>query len=311
DAAMMLEVNSSVHQRPVPPRAPETPQVLQAFIANHAPFFVLIAVLILQLLFLAFQATRKHNVRVIKVWAVAAFDPFERSVRGLADAVSAANHSFGDYSRVEQENRGLQQQLASARAEARQLAEEGAENGQLRALLNLQRRLPLRTLSAEVIAASPGAGSAIYIDRGTRDGLTTDMAVITPDGVAGKTVAVFPHTAQVLLLTDSSSGAGAMLEKSRDEGVLKGSGDDICLLDYISNGTAAAPGDKVVTSGLDQIYPKGLLLGLVAGVREGNVYRVISVKPAINLDRLEDVLVILSQKTVTSDKRPKAVTSDE
>ncbi len=181
---MMLEVNSSIHQRPVPPRPPETPQVMQAFIISHAAFFVLITALTLQLLFLAFQATRKHNVRVIKVWAVAAFDPFERSVRGLTDAASAANHSFGDYSRVEQENKNLQQQLAGARAEARQLAEEGAENGQLRALLNLQRRLPLLTLSAEVIAASPGAGSAIYIDRGARDGLTTDMPVITPDGVA-------------------------------------------------------------------------------------------------------------------------------
>lgn len=294
---MMLEVNSSIHPRPVPPRPPETPQVMQAFIINHAAFFALITVLILQLLFLAFQATRKHNVRVIKVWAVAAFDPFERSVRGLSDAAAVANHSFGDYSRVEQENKGLQQQLATARAEARQLAEAGAENSELKSLLNLKRSLPLRTLSAEVIAASPGAASAIYIDRGAKDGLKTDMAVITPDGVAGKTVAIFPHTAQVLLLTDSSSGAGAMLEKSRDEGVLKGSGDDICKLDYIPNGTSVASGDQVVTSGLDQIYPKGLLLGVVSAVREGNVYKLISVKPAVDLNRLEDVLVILSAKS--------------
>lgn len=291
---MMLEVNSSIHQRPVPPRAPEAPQVMQAFISNHAAFFVLIAALILQLLFLAFQTTRKHNVRLIKVWAVAAFDPFERSVRGLSDAATAANHSFGDYARVEQENKQLQQQLAGARALSRQLAEAGAENVQLKALLNLQKSLPLRTLSAEVIAASPGVGSAIYIDRGARDGLSTDMAVITPDGVVGKTVAVFGRTAQVLLLTDSSSGAGAMLEKTRDEGVLKGSGDDVCLLDYIPGGVSVAAGDQVVTSGLDQIYPKGLLLGTVVSAREGNVYKMISVKPAVDLNRLEDVLVILN-----------------
>lgn len=292
---MMLEVNSSVHQRPVPPRAPETPEVMQAFISNHAAFFVLILALILQMLLLAFQATRKHNVRLIKVWAVSAFDPFERSVRGLSDAAAAANHSFGDYARVEQENKQLQQQLAGARALARQLAEAGAENAQLKALLNLQKSLPLRTLSAEVIAASPGVGSAIYIDQGAKDGLASDMAVITPDGVVGKTVAVFSHTAQVLLLTDSSSGAGAMLEKTRDEGVLKGSGDDVCLLDYISSSVPVAAGDKVVTSGLDQIYPKGLLLGTVVSVRAGNVYKVISVKPAVDLNRLEDVLVILNQ----------------
>ena len=266
---------------------------MQAFIGRHAPFLILMGVLLAQLLFLGFQATRRHNVRLIKVWAEAVFDPFERSMRGLGDAAADAFHVFGEYPALERENKELRRQLAEAHAQTQQLAVEGAENEQLRAVLNLQRRLPLRTLAAAVIAASPGTSSAIYIDRGRKDGLSTDLPVITPDGVVGKTVAVFHDTAQVLLITDHSSGAGAMLEKSRDEGVMKGAGDDLCILDYIPNGTAISHGDKVVTSGLDQIYPKGLLLGIVTNVKEGNIYKVISVKPAASLERLEDVLVVL------------------
>lgn len=300
---MMLEVSSSVQQRPVAPRQPAAPQIMRAFLGSHVASLVLVLVLALQLLLLGFQATRRRNVRLVKIWAVAAFDPFERSVRGLSDAASAANHSFGDYARVEQENKSLREQLASSRALAGRLSEAGAENGQLKALLDLKAAIPLKTLSAEVIAASPGASLAIYIDRGSKDGLKTDMPVITPEGVAGKTVAVFSHTAQVLLLMDSSSGAGAMLEKTRDEGVLKGSGDDICLLDYVPSGTVVTLGERVVTSGLDQIYPKGLLLGIVAKVSDGNIYKSITVKPAVDFNRLEDVLVILNQASKSQGRQ--------
>ncbi|MGH9404254.1 MAG: rod shape-determining protein MreC [Terriglobia bacterium] len=306
---MMLEIKSSVNQRPVPPRTPDTPEVMQAFVSRHFSVLVLAAVLVAQFLFAGFQETRGHKVRLIKVWAVAAFDPFDRSVRGLSDITSAAFHSFGDSASVERENGELLRQLSEARAESRELAEAGAENARLRALLDLEPRLPLRTVSAAVIAASPGAGSAIYIDRGAKDGLSADLAVVTPDGVVGKTVAVFRDTAQVLLITDASSGAGAQLEKARDEGVLKGSGDGLCALDYIPNSTAVAPGDQVVTSGLDQIYPKGLLLGVVASGRGGNVYKTISVRTAVDMDRLEYVLVILRGKSSRNEPGQPGVRS--
>jgi rod shape-determining protein MreC len=118
--------------------------------------------------------------------------------------------------------------------------------------------------------------------------------VITPEGVVGKIIAVFNHTAQVLIITDGSSGVGSMLEKSGVQGVLKGGGDGVCHLDYIMNGEKVEVGDTVVTSGLDQIYPKGLLVGTVLKVSQGNIYKNITVKPAAPLDRLEDVLVILN-----------------
>lgn len=288
----MLEFNSSETQ-PSASSPRRVPEMMPAFISRHSAFFTLTAVLVAQLLLLAFQVTGKHNVRLIKLWTVAAFDPFERSVQGLVDSVSGTWTSYHDLRQAQRENEILKAQLAKARAKVIELSEEGLENVQLRAILGLQQRLPLRSKGATVIAVSPGASAAVFIDKGTLDGLSADMPVITPEGVAGKVVAVFPRSAQVLLITDRSSGAGCMIEKTGAEGVLKGGGNGFCHLDYIMNDEKVKPGDIVVTSGLDQIYPKGLLVGTVVKVTDGDIYKNIRVKPAAALDRLEDVLVIV------------------
>jgi rod shape-determining protein MreC len=289
----MWEITSSEARQPATPRIPEAPEIVHAFLGRHLPLLILVAVVLAQLVLLAYQVTRKDNVRLIQVWAAAAFDPFERSLHGLTRAAAGAWTSFHDLSGAERENRRLRQELAQARAQILQLSEESTENGRLRNLLDLRNRLPYRTVAAAVIAASPGTSSVIMIDKGTQAGLTSDLPVITPDGIVGKTVAAFDRTAQVVLITDRASGVGSVLEKSETQGVLKGDGDSLCQLRYIMNEDEVSPGDLVVTSGLDQIYPKGLMVGRVIRVHNGDIYKSITVKPAAALDRLENVLVIL------------------
>jgi rod shape-determining protein MreC len=149
-------------------------------------------------------------------------------------------------------------------------------------------------VAAEVIASSPGENSnAIFIDKGSDSGLTTDLAVITPEGVVGKIVAIFPHSAQVLLVVDPSSGVGVTLAQSRVQGILKGSTNAFCDLHYVMNEESVSRGEAVVTSGLDQVYPKGLPVGTVVSVGNGNIYKTITVKPSVDLNRLEMVLVAL------------------
>jgi rod shape-determining protein MreC len=300
----MWEGSSPETRQPTAPRSPEAPEIMQAFVSRHAPFFVLVAVLLIQLVLLGYQATRKDNVRLIQMWAAAVFDPFERTLHGVTNATAGAWMSFHDLSQAERENQRLRQELAQARAQILQLSENGTENAQLRELLDLQRRIPYRSIAASVIAASPGTSSVITIDKGSRSGLTTDRPVITPDGILGKIVAVFSHTAQVLMITDRASGVGALLDKNGTEGVLKGDGDGLCRLDYILNENQVAVGELVVTSGLDQIYPKGLLVGRVANVRKGDVYKTIIVRPAAALDRLENVLVILQTSESENSEKP-------
>ena len=301
DRESVLEIRSPEFSRPVPPRAPETPQVVQAFIYRHRPFFVLVGVLLAQLMLLSAEITRDRNVPLARVWAEAALTPFERSLRGLADVTGDLWDSVRDVTSAERQNRELRAQLAARENRIRQLSEESVENERLRTLLDYKARVPYSSVAAEVIGSSPGeASSTVLIDRGADSHFTADLAVITPEGAVGKIVAVYPHTAQVLLLTDPSAGAGGMLDKSRAQGVLKGTGRGMCRLDYLMNGESVSVGDLVVTSGLDQVFPKGLPLGRVVKVSDGNIYKNIVVEPAAALDRLEEVLVVFP-KTSTPE----------
>jgi rod shape-determining protein MreC len=288
-----FDLNSPESGVPPRPVAREGPDV-QAFIARHRPVFILTAVLVAQLLLLSLQITRNRDVRLIRVWAVAVTDPFQRSLRGIMDISIGAWRTYRGLLRAQQENQELHTQLVSAQSQIQQLSERAAESLRLRALLEFKNQLPFQTVAAEVIASSPGENSnAIFIGKGGDAGLTSDLAVITPEGVVGKTIAVFSHSSQVLLLTDPSSGVGAMLEKTRVQGVLKGDSQNLCLIRYIMNEEPVSSGEVVLTSGLDQIYPKGLRVGTVVGTSAGSIYKHVEVKPAADLSRLETVLVIL------------------
>ena len=150
-------------------------------------------------------------------------------------------------------------------------------------------------LAAQVIGASADPAShTLLINRGERDRIRRNMAVITPDGIVGKIVEVFPATAQVLLLTDKDSGVGALFAGTRTHGVIKGTGDPVPRMEYVVNDEKVQPGEVILTSGEDRIFPKGLLIGSVMDTVPGYPFQTIRVSPSARLDRLEDVLVLLS-----------------
>jgi rod shape-determining protein MreC len=128
------------------------------------------------------------------------------------------------------------------------------------------------------------------------------MPVITPDGVVGKVLSVYGETAQLLLINDPTSGVGAILVNSRLQGVVKGTPTGEVQLSYIMGDEPVQPGEALITAGGDRVFPKGLPIGTVAKVSMGRtLFLDIKVKPAADLDRLEEVLVITSQKARTPD----------
>ena len=271
----------------------EGPEAMQAFVSRHRAFFILMVVMVAQLLLLSVQITRNQNVRLIQVWAVRAFDPFERSVHWTVSKTTGTWRNFTGLWGAQKQNQELTRELAAARSQILQLSQQASEADRLRALLDFKKQSPFQTVAAEVIASSPGERSnAIFIGKGLDAGFSADLAVITPAGVVGKIIAVFPHSAQVLLITDPSSGVGCILEKTRIQGVMKGSGQSYGQLHYIMNNQPVPVGDMVLTSGLDQIYPQGLPVGSVTRTAPGNIYRDILVAPTAALDRLETVLVV-------------------
>jgi rod shape-determining protein MreC len=267
---------------------------VHAFVARRGAFFVLVAVLLAQLLLLSVQITRGRNVRLVHVWAAAVFSPLERGFHRVVESVASVGRLAEGLWRARSENLQLRAQLAEDGIRLQQLSEQAAEANQLRALLDFKAHLAYANVPAQVIAWSPEHGSAaVLINRGSADGVAKEMPVITPQGVVGKIIATFRHTSQVLLLTDPSSGAGCMLQSTRVQGVLRGESRGLCEMRYVMDDEKVETGDTVLSSGLDQIYPAGLIMGTVVRVEDGNIYKKIVVRPAVDLDRLEDVLIVL------------------
>ena len=164
-------------------------------------------------------------------------------------------------------------------------------------------------LAAQVIGSSADPTShTLFINRGDRDRLRVNLSVITSEGIVGKIVEVLPNTSQVLLINDKDSGVGAMFAGSRTHGVVKGSGDPEPHMEYVVNDEKVTPGEAIVTSGEDHIFPKDLPIGTVLAANPGNPFQIIRVQTAARLDRLEDVIVLLGQQQLTPLK--SAATAD-
>src|ERR1700723_2777279 len=161
-------------------------------------------------------------------------------------------------------------------------------------------------LAGEVSGSSADRTSpTLFSNRGEHDRLRMNMGVVTPDGIVGKIVEVLPNTAQVLLINDKDSGVGALFSASRTHGVVRGSGDPEPRMEYVVNDEKVQAGDTIVASGEDRIFPKDFPIGTVESARPANPFQVIRVQPSARLDRLEEVLVLLTQQEVVF-KKPEA-----
>jgi rod shape-determining protein MreC len=262
--------------------------------------------LAVQLLLLAIQIKRETQVRLIRIWAVEMVAPLGRASAWSADGIGSIWNNYVALRHMRQQNDVMQQELDRLKLRNAELEGRAAEADRLAELLGFREEhneVPM--LAARVIGGSPDATSnVVFINRGTRDGLKRDMGVITPEGVVGKIVAVFPDTSQVLLLDDRDSGVGALLAGSRTQSPVRGSGDPLLDMEYVSNDVKVGLGETVLTSGQDRIFPKDLPVGTVAQVKPDphGTFQEILVKPAAHLDRLEEVLVLLSRQELAPKK---------
>lgn len=279
--------------------------------SRHRSLALLASVVLAQILLLAFQIKRDRDVRLIRYWAVGIMSPAERSGTWGFSTIHGIWSGYIDLHDARAENERMRAELGRLQLRNRELESQANEAQRLSKMLNFRDAHPEASiLAAQVIGASADPTShTLFINRGMRDHVRNNMAVVTPDGVVGKIVEVFPSTAQVLLLNDKESGVGALFASSRTHGVVKGSGDPDPRLDYIVNDDKVQPGDTVLTSGDDRIFPKGLLIGTVIDAKPALPFQIIHVRPAARLDRLEDVLVLLTQQELQPRKTGDAAYS--
>jgi rod shape-determining protein MreC len=278
------------------------------FPSRRRPFRLLTVVVLFQVLLLAFQIKREHDVRLIRLWAVEILTPLQRAGTWSIYTVRGGWRNYIDLRHTHAENERLHAELERLELRNRQLESRSVEADRLAVLLNFRdTRTEAPMLAAQVIGASADSVSrTIFINRGEHDKVRRNMAVITPDGVVGKIVEVFPNSAQVLLIDDKDSGVGALLSETRTHGVVKGMGDPSLHLDYIAPTENVHAGETILTSGDDRIYPKDFPVGTVIGVKQASPFQTITVRPAARLDRLEEVLVLLTQQEISPKKLPDA-----
>jgi rod shape-determining protein MreC len=264
--------------------------------SRHKSLFLLAGVIVLQVLLLAVQIHRDSQGRLIRVWTVGAVTPFERAgATGIGGIRGAWRHYFA-LQNTSRENERLRHENDELKLQLNQLQSKAAEADRLGTLLSFrQAHQSISMVVARVIGTSADTASqTIYLDRGERDNIRRNMGVITPDGVVGKVIESYRNTSQVLLLTDKDSGVGAMLAETRIQSPVGGLGEPLLSMKYVANDDTVNVGDRVVTSGMDRIFPRDLPVGTVTQIKPGTPFKQIRLRPAANLERLEEVIVLLS-----------------
>ena len=260
------------------------------------PAYLLAIMIVLHVALISAQVPTATGVPLLEAVTLGAFGEVQRATTRAIDGVRGIWTEYVDLRRVRAENERLNRELQALQVrlqEERALAQR-AES--FRQLLELRERAGVETMAAEVIAGPARPDSrTITIDKGESDGLTRDMAVICPTGVVGRVVVPSLRAAKVQLLVDHSAAAGALIERSRAQGVVVGNGTGLLRMEYVPGTADVQPGDVVVTSGIDRIYPKGFAIGTVEDVTRGpGTFHAIIIRPAVDFSRLEEVLVVLT-----------------
>ncbi len=270
--------------------------------SRHRDLVILTLVLFAQLA-LAHQSRRGEDVSLIRHGTMYVVTPVQRGMRAVTDTFRRVVDGYLDLREARRQSQDLSRELDQLRIEAQRLRREASQAKRLQALLDFRQELPLLTIAAQVIGSDGSEISqAVILDKGREAGLRPDLPVIVPDGVIGKVLRVFADSSQVILITDAESGVASLLEGSRIHGVLRGTNRSLGHLMYVVNDQPVSVGEIVVTSGEDRIYPKGLPLGVVVSARPGLEFQEIEVQPLAQLNRLEEVLVVLDREQAEEQK---------
>ena len=258
--------------------------------------YLFLAMIVLQMLLISAQVTTKSGVPVIEKVTFGIFSEVQRGLSGGFSGIRGLWTGYIGLRHLKVENEALKRDLATAQVAVQEQRALVDRTRGLERLLDLREHLQLKTVAAEIIgAAATPDFRTLTIDRGTRDGVRADMSVIAPAGVVGRLVVPSLRSAKVQLLVDRNAAAGAIIERTRAQGVVVGGGDDRLRLEYVSEVFDVVAGDIVVTSGIDGIYPKGFIIGSIESVeRVGGSYKRITIKPAVDFTSLEEVLVVLT-----------------
>lgn len=271
---------------------------MKLLLKSRSEAFLLMGALFAHLVLLTAQSLKAPTTPYLRSWSLEVAAPMVKRFAGGLAVFPRIWYGYVDLRNARRENRELKNQVAGYRQALIFSEEKIRAIDQLKLLSTLDDELKIPSVEAKVIGWDANQWySSRIIDKGTSSGIGKDSAVICPEGVVGRVVHPSRSSAVVQLITDLDSGVGVLLQNSRAQGVMKGGGRHQPVIDFVSSSEKVEIGEKVLTSGLDQIYPKGLLVGYVTSVSLSKlVFHKISVSVAANLQKLEYVLVLKKER---------------
>lgn len=221
--------------------------------------------------------------------------PMQLGTHAVTGWFSDLQKDFGTLSGFKADNERLRARIQQLEVERNKLMEAGATNRRLRQLLDFRGQLPPAAVTATIIANSASTWfQSCLLDKGTSDGVRKGMAAVTPLGVVGQVITTAARSAKVLLITDPNSGVDVVVQRTRARGIVSGSLEQKTIMKYVKRSEDIQVGDRLVTSGLDGVFPKGLMVGTVTKVQRQNLglFQYIEVTPAVSLSQTEEVLIV-------------------
>jgi rod shape-determining protein MreC len=221
--------------------------------------------------------------------------PIDAAFTHLTEGASSIVGDYMDLLHVRDDNVRLRNELARVKSDRARLAELEVENQHLGELLELKNALGTNAVAANVVGSdATGLSRTLILATGSSSGLRPGMAVLSNQGVVGKIVTVSEHASRVLLINDHNSALDGFDQRTRARGIVAGVVDDGLILKYADRSQDIRTGDTIVTSGLDGIFPRGLLVGTIQSVRrEGpGMFLAVRIMPAVDFRELEQVLIV-------------------
>jgi rod shape-determining protein MreC len=257
--------------------------------------WLFMAVVVGHILLITTQVSNRRGVPVFEALTFGLFAEVQRATTSGIGSVRDVWQNYFALQATRQENTDLRAELAQLKVALQQERALAEQSRTLQKLLDMRNSTPLMTTAASVIAggASPDFRT-ITIDKGSNERLSPDMAVVSPGGVVGRIILPTPRAAKVQLLIDRDAAAGAITERSRAQGVVIGTGTSL-RLDHVPGTADIKVGDRVVTSGIEGIYPKGFEIGQIESIeRRAGEFSAVIIRPAVEFSSLEAVLVVLT-----------------
>ncbi len=265
------------------------------FLTQYRNISALSAVIVVQLIMLAHQVRGDRGGTLLRAWGLGALAPIANVMHQTMGLGSSVWEGYFWLVDVRQENEIIQRELDRLRLENQDLRRDLSKFERQEKLVAYQQDSLSETVLAEVIGGGADSSSKeLLINRGRSHGLLPGNAVITADGIVGKIQAAYSGASLVLLINDSDSGVGVVLASSRVRGVLKARSEKECFVEYVGQDVEVRQGETVFTSGEDRVFPMGLRVGEVVSATPGPVFQRIVVRPFVELDRLDEVLAVVT-----------------